>query len=117
MLRNPTYRGIACYAKTERRPRQPVTRPLRERKAFPSRDVGGPERPRAEWIKVPVPAPVSEENRPIRQDYLDTFVWSETMVLLEEPDLIHRRRSQGVLPPIQVACHIRGRAFRPFSFD
>src|SRR6202050_117279 len=159
MLRNPAYRGTACYGKTEQRPRQRVTRPLRQRKALPSRDVGGYERPRAEWIEVPVPALVSEEmfalaqeqleknkrhsprrtieptllqgilvceqcgyglyrtsthttkhklnyyrcigsdgyrrlngpvctNRPIRQDYLDQFVWSEIIRLLEDPRLI-----------------------------
>jgi site-specific DNA recombinase len=159
MLRNPAYRGTACYGKTEQRPRQRVTRPLRQRKALPSRDVGGHERPRADWIEVPVPALVSEEmfalaqeqleknkrhsprhtieptllqgllvceqcgyglyrtfthtskqklnyyrcigsdgyrrlngpvctNRPIRQDYLDQFVWSEIIRLLEDPELI-----------------------------
>src|SRR6266496_1597955 len=159
MLRNPAYRGTACYGKTEQRPRQRVTRPLRQRKALPSRDVGGHERPRAEWIEVPVPALVSEEtfalaqeqleknkhhsprrtieptllqgilvcqqcgyalyrtstkttkrklyyyrclgsdgyrrlngpvctNRPIRQDYLDRFVWDEIIRLLEDPGLI-----------------------------
>src|ERR1022692_4244100 len=55
MLRNPAYRGTACYGETEQRARQRVTRPL------PSRDVGGHERPRAEWIEVPVPALVSDE--------------------------------------------------------
>ena len=159
MLRNPAYRGTACYGKTEQRPRQRVTRPLRQRKALPSRDVGGHERPRAEWIEVPVPTLVSDEmfalaqeqleknrrhsprrtvepsllqgmlvceqcgyglyrtsthtskqklnyyrcigsdgyrrlngpvctNRPIRQDYLDQFVWSEMIRLLEDPALI-----------------------------
>src|SRR5438128_123008 len=159
MLRNPAYRGTACYGKTEQRPRQRVTRPLRQRKALPSRDVGGHERPRSEWIEVPVPALVTEEmfalaqeqleknkrhsprrtveptllqgilvceqcgyalyrtstettkrklyyyrclgsdgyrrlkgsvcsNRPIRQDYLDEFVWKETIRLLDEPALV-----------------------------
>src|ERR1022692_2543789 len=159
MLRNPAYQGTAGYGKTEQRPRQRVTRPLRQRKALPSRDVGGHERPRAEWIAVPVPALVSEEifalaqeqleqnkrhsprrtveptllqgilvceqcgyglyrtsthtskqklnyyrcigsdgyrrlngpvctNRPIRQDYLDRFVWDEIIRLLEDPGLI-----------------------------
>src|SRR5258708_21589694 len=168
MLRNPAYRGTACYGKTEQRPRQRVTRPLRQRKALPSRDVGGHERPRAEWIEVPVPALVTEEvfalaqeqleknkhhsprrtieptllqgilvceqcgyalyrasthtskqklnyyrclgsdgyrrlrgpvctNRPIRQDYLDQFVWREIIRLLEDPELVQaeidRRRA------------------------
>src|ERR1700730_11815384 len=159
MLRNPAYQGTACDGKTEQRPRQRVTRPLRPRKDLPSRDVGGHERPRAEWIEVPVPALVSEEmfalaqeqleknkrhsprrtveltllrglpvcercgyglyrtsthtskqklnyyrcigsdgyrrlngpvcrNRPIRQDYLDQFVWSEIIRLLDDPCLI-----------------------------
>src|SRR2546430_3190105 len=159
MLRNPAYRGAACYGKTEQRLRQRVTRPLRQRKAMPSRDVGGHERPRAEWIEVPVPALVSEEmfalaqeqleknkrhsprrtveptllqgmlvceqcgyalyrtstqtskqklnyyrcigldgyrrlngpvctNPSIRQEYLDQFVWSEIIRLLDDPDLI-----------------------------
>jgi site-specific DNA recombinase len=126
---------------------------------LPSRDVGGHERPRTEWIEIAVPALVSEEmfalaqeqleknkhhssrrtieptllqgilvceqcgyglyrtsthtskhklnyyrclgsdgyrrlngplctNRPIRQDYLDQFVWSEIIRLLDDPGLI-----------------------------
>jgi site-specific DNA recombinase len=159
MLRNPAYRGTACFGKTEQRPRQRVTRPLRQRKALPSREVGGHERPRAEWIEIAVPALVSKEmfalaqeqleknkhhsprrtiepsllqgilvceqcgyglyrtsthtskhklnyyrclgsdgyrrlngplctNRPIRQDDLDQFVWSEIIRLLDDPGLI-----------------------------
>ena len=168
MLRNPAYRGTACYGKTELCPRQRITRPLRQRKGLPSRDSAGHERPRTEWIEVPVPALVSEErfalaqeqleknrrhsprrtvqptllqgmlvceqcgyalyrtsthtskqrlnyyrclgsdgyrrlrgpvctNRPIRQDYLDHFVWSEIIRLLEDPALVQaeidRRRA------------------------
>jgi site-specific DNA recombinase len=168
MLRNPAYRGTACYGKTELRPRQRITRPLRQRKGLPSRDSAGHERPRTEWIEVSVPALVSEEmfalaqeqleknkrhsprrtveptllqgmlvceqcgyalyrtstqtskrklnyyrclgsdgyrrlrgpvctNRPIRQDYLDQFVWSEIIRLLDDPDLVQaeidRRRA------------------------
>jgi site-specific DNA recombinase len=170
MLRNPAYRGTACYGKTEQWTRQRVTRPLRQRKALPSRDVGGHERPRGEWIQVPVPALVSEEifalaqeqleknrhhsprrtieptllqgmlvceqcgyalyrtsthtskqklnyyrclgsdgyrrlngpvctSRPVRQDYLDEFVWSEMIRLLDDPGLIQaeidRRRESA----------------------
>jgi site-specific DNA recombinase len=169
MLRNPAYRGTACYGKTEQRPRQRVTRPLRQRQALPSRTVGGHERPRGEWIEVPVPALVSAEmfalaqeqleknlrhsprrtieptllqgmlvceqcgyglyrtsthtskqrlnyyrcigsdgyrrlngpvctNRPIRQDYLDGFVWKEIIRLLDDPQLIQTeidRRQQA----------------------
>jgi site-specific DNA recombinase len=159
MLRNPAYRGKACYGKTELRPRQRITRPLRQRQGLPSRDSANYERPRQEWIAVPVPALVSEEifalaeeqlesnkrhaprrtieptllqgmlvcrhcgyalyrastrtskrkihyyrcigsdayrrlkgpvctNRPIRQDYLDSFVWAQIVRLLDDPELI-----------------------------
>src|ERR1043165_5863873 len=61
----------SCYGKTEQRPRQRVTRPLRQRKALPSRDVGGHERPRAEWVEVPVPALVSEDMFALAQEQLE----------------------------------------------
>ena len=35
MLRNPAYRGAACFGKTERAERQRITRPLRSRVVFP----------------------------------------------------------------------------------
>ena len=71
MLRNPAYRGTACYNKTERRPRQRITRPLRQRKGLPSRDTGNHARPRTEWIEVPVPALVSEETFALAQEQLE----------------------------------------------
>jgi site-specific DNA recombinase len=71
MLRNPAYRGKACYGKTELRPRQRITRPLRQRKGLPSRDSAGHERPRTEWIEVPVPALVSEEMFALAQEQLE----------------------------------------------
>src|ERR1700675_2258431 len=61
MLRNPAYQGRACYGKTELRPRQRITRPLRQRKGLPSRDSANHERPRQDWIEVPVTPLVSEE--------------------------------------------------------
>ena len=159
ILRNPAYPGKACYGKTELRPRQRITRPIRQRKGVPSRDSANHERPRTEWIEVPVPALVNEEmfalaqeqleknkrhsprrtveptllqgmlvceqcgyalyrsstrtskhilhyyrclgsdgyrrlrgpvctNRPVRQDYLDQFVWNEIIRLLEDPALV-----------------------------
>ena len=71
MRRNPAYRGTACYGKTEQRLGPRVTRPLRQRKALPSRDVGGHERPRAEWMEVPAPALVSEEMFALAQEPLE----------------------------------------------
>ena len=169
LLRNPAYQGRACYGKTELRPRQRITRPLRQRQAVPSRNSGGHERPVEDWIEVPVPALVSEEmfalaqeqlqknkrhaprrtieptllqgilvcqqcgyglyrtstqtskqklhyyrclgsdgyrrlkgpvctNRPVRQDALDDFVWTEIIRLLEDPTLVQSeidRRQQA----------------------
>ena len=168
ILRNPAYQGKACYGKTELRPRQRITRPIRQRKGWPSRNSASHERPRQDWIEVPVPPLVSEEvfalaqeqlaknkhhaprrtieptllqgmlvcqqcgyalyrcstrtskhllhyyrclgsdgyrrlqgpvcaNRPVRQDYLDPFVWNEIIRLLEDPTLVQaeiERRQQ-----------------------
>jgi site-specific DNA recombinase len=159
MLRNPAYWGRACYGKTELRARQRITRPLRQRNRWPSRNSANHERPRQDWIEIAVPALVSDEifelaqeqlesnrrfsprrtsepsllqgllvcrqcgyalyrtsthtskrklyyyrclgsdayrhlrgalchNRPVRQDYLDEFVWREIVRLLEDPTLV-----------------------------
>src|SRR2546428_5196961 len=140
-------------------PRQRITRPLRQRNRPPNRNSANHERPRQEWIEIPVPALISENtfdlaqeqlqknkqhsprrtieptllqgmlvcqhcgyalyrsstkttkrklyyyrclgsdayrhlkgsvcsNRPIRQNYLDEFVWKEIIHLLDEPALI-----------------------------
>jgi site-specific DNA recombinase len=71
LLRNPAYRGRACYGKTELRPRQRVTRPLRQRQGVASRDSASHERPREDWIEVPVPALVSEEVFALAQEQLE----------------------------------------------
>jgi site-specific DNA recombinase len=70
MLRNPAYCGKACYGKTEQRPRQRITRPLRQRNGVASRDSASHERPRQEWIEVPVPALVTEEVFSLAQEQL-----------------------------------------------
>ncbi len=62
MLRNPAYYGRACYGKTGTGSRRRVTRPLRKPGKFASQQVGGLERPREEWIEIPVPALVSADQ-------------------------------------------------------
>ena len=62
MLRNPAYCGRAGYGKTGTGERQKVTRPLRKPGKYASRRVAGHERPREEWIEIPVPALVSAER-------------------------------------------------------
>ena len=71
MLRNPAYYGRACYGKTGTGSRQRVTRPLRKPGKFAGRQVGGLERPREEWIEIPVPALVSAEQFEQAQEQLE----------------------------------------------
>jgi site-specific DNA recombinase len=71
MLRNPAYQGKACYGKTELRPRQRITRPLRQRNRLPNRNSANHERPREEWIEVMVPALVSEQLFALAQEQLE----------------------------------------------
>jgi site-specific DNA recombinase len=71
LLRNPAYRGRACYGKTELRPRQRITRPLRQRNRLASRDSANHERPRQDWIEIAVPALVSEETFALAQEQLE----------------------------------------------
>ena len=70
MLRNPAYRGTACFGKTRRARRQRVTRPLRLRGGAASRDSAHHERPREEWIEIPVPAIVDESTFARAQELL-----------------------------------------------
>ena len=71
LLRNPAYRGRACYGKTELRPRQRITRPLRQRNGLASRNSANHERPRQDWIEIAVPALVSEETYALAQEQLE----------------------------------------------
>ena len=62
MLRNPAYKGTACFGKTETAPRQRITRTLRLRGGVGSRDSAHHERPRADWIEIAVPAIVADDT-------------------------------------------------------
>ena len=70
ILRNPAYMGKACFGKTRQQPRQSVTRPLRQRGGVASATTGGHERPRGDWIEIPVPAIVSEETFALAEERL-----------------------------------------------
>ncbi len=61
MLRNPAYVGRAAYGKTERAERKRMTRPLRQKGGYAARSSANRERPKEQWIGLPVPALVSEE--------------------------------------------------------
>ncbi len=81
MLRNPAYRGTACFGKTRVATRQRVTRPLRLRGGMATRDSANQERPREDWIEIPVPALIDEP----------TFARAEE--LLQENKIRARRRT------------------------
>ena len=70
MLRNPAYQGTACFGKTERAPRQKITKPLRQKGGFSTRSSTSRERHAQEWIAVPVPALVSEDIFAMAQERL-----------------------------------------------
>ncbi|MBI3263333.1 MAG: recombinase family protein [Acidobacteria bacterium] len=70
MLRNPAYRGAACFGKTRVATRQRVTRPLRLRGGLATRDSANHERPREEWIEIGVPALIDEPTFARAQELL-----------------------------------------------
>jgi len=81
ILRNPAYPGRACFGKTRASKRQRTTRALRLRGGVPSRDSANRERPRDEWIEIPVPALVSEET------------FARAQELLQQNKVLARRRT------------------------
>jgi len=81
MLRNPAYRGMACFGKTRAATRQRTTRTLRLRGGVPSRNSANRERPREEWIEIPVPALVTEET------------FARAQELLQQNKVLARRRT------------------------
>jgi site-specific DNA recombinase len=100
MLRNPAYRGAACFGKTRVAGRIRLTRALRRRGGVVSSDSGGHERAREDWIEIPVPALVSEES------------FARAQELLQENKMRSRRRT--ITPSIVqglVSCQKCGYAF------
>jgi site-specific DNA recombinase len=70
MLRNPAYRGTACFGKTKVAARQRITRSIRLRGGIASRDSAAHERPREEWIEIPVPAIIPVETFALAEERL-----------------------------------------------
>jgi len=100
VLRNPAYRGAACFGKTRVSSRTRVMRPQRRRGVTTPNMTSGHERPREEWIEIPVPALVSEET------------FARAQELLEENKIRSRRRT--IEPSIVqglVSCQKCGYAF------
>src|SRR6202140_1944495 len=100
VLRNSAYRGVACFGKTRASARTRVIRPLRRRGVVTPSTTAGHERPREEWIEIPVPALVSEES------------FARAQELLQENKIRSRRRT--IEPSIVqglVSCQKCGYAF------
>src|SRR6202795_1933341 len=100
ILHNPAYRGAAAFGKTRVAGRVRVTRAMRRRGGFVSSESDGHERPREEWIEIPVPALVSEDS------------FTRAQELLQENKIRSRRRT--IAPSIVqglVSCQKCGYAF------
>ena len=70
VLRNPAYRGVACFGKTRISARTRVMRPQRRRGTTTPSTTAGHQRPQGEWIEIPVPALVTEESFARAQELL-----------------------------------------------
>ena len=100
VLRNPAYRGFACFGKTRASARTRIMRPQRRRGVTTPSTTAGHERPREEWIEIPVPALVNEES------------FARAQELLRENKIRSRRRT--VAPSVVqglVSCAKCGYAF------
>ena len=82
MLRNPPYRGTACFGKGRVISRQRVTRPLRRRGGITNRNSANRERPRDEWTEIPVSA------------LIDELTFARAQELLQE-NKVRARRPEG----------------------
>src|SRR5437016_860644 len=100
VLRNPAYRGVACFGKTRISARTRVMRPQRRRGVTAPSTTAGHERPREEWIEIPVPALVTEES------------FARAQELLQQNKIRSRRRT--IAPSVVqglVSCAKCGYAF------
>src|SRR5258708_2111064 len=100
VLRNSAYRGVACFGKTRACARTRVMRPQRRRGVTTTNMTAGHERPREEWIEIPVPALVTEES------------FARAQELLHENKIRSRRRT--IAPSVVqglVSCAKCGYAF------
>src|SRR5438876_10105387 len=100
VLRNPAYRGVACFGKTSISARTRVMRPQRRRGVTTPSTTAGHERPREEWIEIPVPALVTEES------------FARSQELLQQNKIRSRRRT--IAPRVDqglVSCAKSGYVF------
>ena len=70
LLRNPAYVGRACFGKTGVGPRQQIQR-RRQGGRRPMGDTANHDRPRTEWLEIPVPPLISEATFAVAQERLE----------------------------------------------
>ena len=71
MLRNPAYKGTACFGKTQTAARQRTNnRKVRQRGGLPARNSAAHESPREQWIEIPVPALIDEDTFALARERL-----------------------------------------------
>jgi site-specific DNA recombinase len=73
ILRNPAYRGTACFGKTQQAARERTNnRTLRQRGGLPTRNSANHELPRDQWIEIPVPALIDPDTFALAQERLES---------------------------------------------
>jgi site-specific DNA recombinase len=100
ILRNPAYSGMAAFGKTRVAARERVTRTYRRRGEIVSSETMGHQRPREDWIEIPVPPLVTEE------------VFAQAQERLQENKARSKRRT--IAPSVVqglVSCQKCGYAF------
>lgn len=71
MLRNPAYKGTACFGKTRASARKKITRPLRQRGGYAPSCGAHIELPRDQWIEIPVPSIIEDDLFQLVQERLE----------------------------------------------
>ena len=103
ILKNPAYRGMACFGKTKNAPRQrKITRPVRLNGGRVSQRAALVDRPREEWIEIPVPAIVTPE----------TFALAEERLRQNKQFSLRRTRVESLLQGLLYCRHCSSSLYR-----
>ncbi len=92
MLKNPAYKGLACYGKTKTVPRKKATRKARQKKGFSSSMSSSKDVPKDQWIGIPVPPLIDE----------DTFDWAQQRLEDNRKQSARRTKEPSLLQSLLV---------------
>jgi site-specific DNA recombinase len=92
MLKNPAYKGTACFGKTKATPRKKRTRKLRQRGGIPPRSSSSGDVCRDQWIEIPVPPLVDQE----------TFEWAQQRLEQNKKQASRRTAKPSLLQSLLV---------------